>query len=57
LGKQDQSIQADTEALTLAQVTYQMWLGAALLSKLQKDKTPLHQALKATAFLLKSGKS
>jgi TetR/AcrR family transcriptional repressor of nem operon len=33
-----------------------MWLGAALLSKLQKDKTPLHQALKATA-LLKSGKS
>jgi TetR/AcrR family transcriptional repressor of nem operon len=34
-----------------------MWVGAALLSKLQKDKTPLHQALKATAFLLKSGQS
>ncbi|MGC9247502.1 TetR/AcrR family transcriptional regulator, partial [Acinetobacter baumannii] len=48
LGKQDQSIQADTEASTLAQVLYQMWLGAALLSKLQKDKTPLHQALKST---------
>ncbi|EPU0977776.1 TetR/AcrR family transcriptional regulator, partial [Acinetobacter baumannii] len=48
LGKQDQSIQADTEASTLAQVLYQMWLGAALLSKLQKDKTPLHQALRAT---------
>ncbi len=57
LGKQDGSIQADTDALTVAQVTYQMWMGAALLSKLQKDKTPLHQALKATAFLLKSGKS
>ncbi len=53
LGKQDQSIQADTEASTLAQVLYQMWLGAALLSKLQKDKTPLHQALRATKFLLK----
>ncbi|EPJ6779870.1 TetR/AcrR family transcriptional regulator, partial [Acinetobacter baumannii] len=51
LGKQDQSIQADTEASTLAQVLYQMWLGAALLSKLQKDKTPLHQALRATKFL------
>ncbi|MFX8460088.1 TetR family transcriptional regulator C-terminal domain-containing protein, partial [Acinetobacter baumannii] len=48
------SIQADTEASTLAQVLYQMWLGAALLSKLQKDKTPLHQALRATKFLLKS---
>ena len=57
LGKQDGSIQAETDALTVAQVTYQMWMGAALLSKLQKDKTPLHQALKATAFLLKSGKS
>ena len=45
---------ADTEASTLAQVLYQMWLGAALLSKLQKDKTPLHQALRATKFLLKS---
>ena len=54
LGKQDQSIQANTEASTLAQVLYQMWLGAALLSKLQKDKTPLHQALRATKFLLKS---
>jgi len=54
LGKQDQSIQADTEASTLAQVLYQMWLGAALLTKLQKDKTPLHQALRATKFLLKS---
>ena len=40
LGKQDLSIQ--------------MWLGAALLSKLQKDKIPLHQALRATKFLLKS---
>jgi len=52
LGKQDQSIQADTEASTLAQVLYQMWLGAALLSKLQKDKTPLHQALRATTDLV-----
>ena len=55
LGKQDQSIQADTDASTLAQVIYQM--GAALLSKLKKDKTPLHQALRATEFLLKSAES
>ena len=53
LGRQDGSIPLDTEALTLAQVIYQMWLGAALLSKLQKDKKPLYQALRATEFLLK----
>ena len=57
LGEQDQSIQAKTDASKLAQVIYQMWLGAALLSKLQKDKTPLHQALIATEFLLKSAES
>lgn len=53
LGQQDGSIPLDTEAPTLAQVIYQMWLGAALLSKLQKDKKPLYQALRATEFLLK----
>ena len=54
LGKKDHSIQAKTDASVLAQVIYQMWLGAALLSKLQKDKEPLHQVLKATEFMLKS---
>lgn len=53
LGQQDGSIPLDTEAPTLAQVIYQMWIGAALLSKLQKDKKPLYQALRATEFLLK----
>ena len=53
LGKQDQSIQADTEASTLAQVLYQMWLGAALLTKLQKDKTPLQPVFQAVRYDLK----
>jgi TetR/AcrR family transcriptional repressor of nem operon len=57
LGKKDHSIQAKTDASALAQVIYQMWLGAALLSKLQKNKEPLHQALKATEFMLKSATS
>ena len=57
LGKQDGSIQADTDALTVAQVTYQMWMGAALLSALQKIKHHYIKPLKATAFLLKSGQS
>ncbi|MFT4020236.1 MAG: TetR/AcrR family transcriptional regulator [Acinetobacter sp.] len=53
-GEQDGSvyIQADTNADAIAQVLYQMWLGAALLSKLQQDKTPMHQALQATKFML-----
>ena len=35
-----------------AQVLYQMWLGAALLSKLSQSKDPMHDALRATEFML-----
>ena len=51
-GKIDQSISIQGDAFINAQVIYQMWLGAALLSKLQKDKAPLHHALDATRRML-----
>ncbi|MCS3527064.1 TetR/AcrR family transcriptional regulator [Acinetobacter johnsonii] len=57
IGKQDQSIPTSDDAATLAQVIYQMWVGAALLSKLQKNKAPLYQALNTTEFLLKQTKN
>ena len=57
IGQQDHSIQIQAEASSTAQLIYQMWLGAALLSKLQKDKAPLHQALQATELMLNYTKS
>lgn len=51
-GQTEQSIPTQMSASLTAQTLYQMWLGAALLSKLQKDKSPLHQALHATQHLL-----
>jgi len=51
-GTQEGSIHIQAQASDVAQVIYQMWLGAALLSKLQKDKTPLYQAMQATKFML-----
>jgi len=42
----------------LAQMLYQMWLGAALLSKLSRDRAPMRQAYEATlALLVCSGNS
>lgn len=51
-GTQEGSIHIGAQASDIAQVIYQMWLGAALLSKLQKDKMPLHKAMQATRFML-----
>lgn len=51
-GRADGSLPPGAEPQALAQVLYQMWLGAALLAKLGRDKTPLHQALAATRQLL-----
>ncbi|MEB3766466.1 TetR/AcrR family transcriptional regulator [Acinetobacter sp. MD2] len=56
-GIEDQSIQPQANAIVTAQTIYQMWLGAALLSKLYQDKTPLHQALIATEFMLNSNQT
>ena len=51
-GREDGSLPPGADAQALAQVLYQMWLGAALLTKLGRDKAPLHQALAATQHLL-----
>ncbi len=51
-GQKEGSIASVQPAQSLAQVIYQMFLGAALLSKLHKEKTPLYQALDAKKALL-----
>lgn len=51
-GTQEGSVHIQAQASDVALVIYQMWLGAALLSKLQKNKMPFDQAMKATQFML-----
>ncbi|WP_151746591.1 TetR/AcrR family transcriptional regulator [Acinetobacter soli] len=51
-GQKEGSIASVQPAQSLAQVIYQMFLGAALLSKLHKEKTPLYQAFDASKALL-----
>lgn len=52
-GQQEGSIPKHIEPLKTAQVMYQLWLGAALLTKLSQDKAHLHLALETTQQLLK----
>ena len=52
-GRADGSLPAGAPAADLARLLYQMWLGAALLAKLQRDPAPLRQALAATETLLR----
>ncbi|MDQ1210089.1 TetR/AcrR family transcriptional repressor of nem operon [Acinetobacter baylyi] len=52
IGQQEGSIQTSVVPDVLAQVIYQMYLGAALLSKLYKHKAPLFQALESTKMML-----
>jgi len=51
-GQRDGSIQAETPAATLAESLYQLWLGASLLAKLNKDDAPFDAALINTQRLL-----
>ncbi|OSM96842.1 TetR family transcriptional regulator [Lonsdalea populi] len=51
-GQADGSLRLTLSPEATTQTLYQLWLGAALLFKLEKDKTPLHQALTATELLL-----
>jgi len=51
-GRADGSLPKGKPALQVARVLYQMWLGAALLSKLSQDRLPLQQAHEATEHLL-----
>lgn len=51
-GRADGSLPAGAEAHALAQALYQMWLGAALVSKLTRTPDPMTRALSATEQLL-----
>ncbi len=51
-GRADGSLPHGKPALDVARVLYQMWLGAALLSKLSQSRLPLQQAREATEHLL-----
>lgn len=51
-GQQEGSIPQHIDPAKMAQVMYQLWLGAALLAKLAQDKAPLHLALETTQNLL-----
>lgn len=51
-GQREGSIQADTAAATLGQSLYQLWLGASLLAKLNKNDVPFDTALINTQRLL-----
>ncbi|MFP1749008.1 TetR/AcrR family transcriptional regulator [Lonsdalea quercina] len=51
-GQADGSLRLSLPPAETAQTLYQLWLGAALLSKLGKDKAPLYQALITTELLL-----
>ena len=48
----DGSLPGGAPAPGLAQMLYQMWLGAALLTKLSRDRAPMRQAYEATQALL-----
>lgn len=54
-GRADGSLPAGAEAGALAQCLYQMWLGAALLSKLTRTDQPMRRAVVATEHLLACG--
>ncbi|MEE3650618.1 MULTISPECIES: TetR/AcrR family transcriptional regulator [unclassified Brenneria] len=51
-GQRDGSLRSVQAPADTAQTLYQFWLGAALLSKLNKDKAPLRHALSTTELLL-----
>lgn len=51
-GRSDGSLPQGADAQALAQCLYQMWLGAALLSKLTRTDEPMRRAVLATEQLL-----
>lgn len=51
-GQQDGSINQDHDAQQLAQVLYDLWLGASLLNKLSQDNAPFVVALNHTKAML-----
>jgi TetR/AcrR family transcriptional regulator, transcriptional repressor for nem operon len=51
-GMDDGSIPRTGPPEDLSHTLYQLWLGAALLARLKRDKAPLHHALATTARML-----
>ncbi|WP_208979561.1 TetR/AcrR family transcriptional regulator [Pseudovibrio axinellae] len=52
VGVKDGSISAKIDARMTAQILYQMWLGASLVGKVTREKTPLYKALEVTEMML-----
>lgn len=53
-GIADGSLRVDLEPQKTAQMLYQLWLGASLLAKLQRDRNPLENAMEITLGVLAS---
>lgn len=51
-GMADGSLPRQGTPEALSHTLYALWLGAALLARLKRDKAPLHQALAATRLML-----
>ncbi len=52
VGKADGSLSIQNEAGELAQTLYQLWLGASLMAKITRTKSPLVNAMNTTKALL-----
>ncbi|AIY42399.1 Transcriptional regulator [Collimonas arenae] len=53
-GIADGSLRPELEPQKAAQMLYQLWLGASLLAKLQRDRSPLENAMEITVNTLAS---
>jgi TetR/AcrR family transcriptional repressor of nem operon len=51
-GLEDGSVSIDSDPRTLAQVLYDLWLGASVMAKIHRSVAPLDTALAATRGLL-----
>ena len=54
-GITDGSLDSQLDPEKTAEMLYQMWLGASLLAKLQRDRRPLENAMETTIKVLKQG--
>jgi TetR/AcrR family transcriptional regulator, transcriptional repressor for nem operon len=53
-GQADGSLSAEIRAKDGAELLYQMWLGAALITKLRKDSSAMAQAMAVTQSVLRA---
>ena len=52
LGIEDRSLTIDTDPRSTAEVIYDAWLGASILTKIHRDAAPLDRAMAVTRHLL-----